>query len=200
MPPLSTKLPAPVPPPRLLARPRPRAPVPRRRLVTRARLVDRLRADPTTMPRLVLVSAPAGFGKTTLLTQWLTAVQAHDRSEVPTLPGMRAGWLSLDATDNDLRAFLTHLVAALRVAHDQVGAEALALMDTERGLPLEAIVAALGTPPDVAGAPPTGALDTSHATAPPGAPRAVPSLPAPPPPRAPRPMTTRGAPPLPLPR
>jgi hypothetical protein len=40
-----------------------RAPAPRRRLVPRERLVDRLQADPTTMPRLVLMSAPAGFGK-----------------------------------------------------------------------------------------------------------------------------------------
>ena len=46
-------------------------PAPRRQLVPRARLIDRLRAEPAALPRLVLVSAPAGFGKTTLLTQWL---------------------------------------------------------------------------------------------------------------------------------
>jgi len=45
-----------------------RAPSPRRQLVPRERLVDKLRADSTRMPRLVLVSVPAGFGKTTLLT------------------------------------------------------------------------------------------------------------------------------------
>lgn len=47
-------------------------PTPRRRLVQRARLLDRLEARAGLMPRLVLVSAAAGFGKTTLLTQWLS--------------------------------------------------------------------------------------------------------------------------------
>ncbi len=51
-------------------------PQPRRRLVERARLLDRLRAE---APRLVLVAAPAGFGKTTLLAQWLAA-EAGQRS------------------------------------------------------------------------------------------------------------------------
>ena len=46
-------------------------PRPRRRLVQRARLTDRLRAEGGESPRLVLVAAPAGFGKTTLLAQWL---------------------------------------------------------------------------------------------------------------------------------
>src|SRR3954471_23480456 len=97
-----------------------RAPTPRRRLVARARLVDRL-VDPTMVPRLVLVSAPAGFGKTTLLTQWVTAGQ----DQAP--PALRVGWLSLDESDNDPRAFLSHLVAALQVACPDVGAEALAM-------------------------------------------------------------------------
>jgi LuxR family transcriptional regulator, maltose regulon positive regulatory protein len=48
-------------------------PSPRRRLVQRARLTGELRADGGEGPRLVLVAAPAGFGKTTLLAQWLAA-------------------------------------------------------------------------------------------------------------------------------
>src|SRR3954447_20834809 len=177
-----------------------RAPVPRRRLATRAPPVGPPRADPTTMPRLVLVSAPAGFGKTTLLTQWLTAVQARDRSEVPSLPGMRAGWLSLDATDNDLRAFLTHLVAALRVAHDQVGAEALALMDTERGLPVEDIVASLVNDLDVLGGSTIVALEDYHVIDTPEVHQAVTFLLDHLPPQVTLAMTTRADPPLPLPR
>jgi ATP/maltotriose-dependent transcriptional regulator MalT len=51
-------------------------PVPRRRLVARHRLTDRLLTEPGSMPRLVLIGAPAGFGKTTLMTQWLTATRA----------------------------------------------------------------------------------------------------------------------------
>jgi len=92
------------------------APAPRRRLIPRERLVDQLRADPTTMPRLVLISAPAGFGKTTLLTQWLTLGRAEDPAQGRTPQALRVGWLSLDPADADLRAFLTHLVAALQAA------------------------------------------------------------------------------------
>src|ERR687883_355815 len=87
MPVLGTKL----PPPR-----------PRRRLVQRARLTDRLRADGGEGPRLVLVAAPAGFGKTTLLTQWLAA-ESSQRS---------VAWVALDPGDADLRLVMTHLGAA----------------------------------------------------------------------------------------
>ena len=65
-------------------------PSPRRRLVQRARLTDRLRADGGEAPRLVLVAAPAGFGKTTLLAQWLAAAERRSA-------GWR-GWPSTRAT------------------------------------------------------------------------------------------------------
>src|SRR5262245_14731115 len=89
-------------------------PRPRRRLVERARLTDRLRAE---APRLVLVAAPAGFGKTTLLAQWLAGEQ-------------RVAWLALDAGDAELRQFLTHLVAAVQAVAPEAGADALALLET----------------------------------------------------------------------
>ena len=111
-----------------------RAPSSRRQLVPRERLVDTLRADSATMPKLVLVSAPAGFGKTTLLTQWLTSRPAEDRGQDRGPPAPRVAWLSLDAADADLGLFLTHLVAAVQAASSEVGAEALALLDTDRGL------------------------------------------------------------------
>ena len=56
--------------------------------------------------RLTLVSAPAGFGKTALLSDWVAGL-GEGRSRT------RAGWLSLDDADNDLARLLTHLVAAL---------------------------------------------------------------------------------------
>src|SRR5690348_6181030 len=111
-------------------------PAMRRRLVSRSRLTDRLRVEPSSMPRLVLVSAPAGFGKTTLIAQWL-ASGGRDGESKPAGPPPRVAWLSLDAGDSDLRRFVTHLVAAIQVSSPQVGAEALALLDSGRTLPTE---------------------------------------------------------------
>src|SRR3954464_832455 len=93
-------------------------PRPRRRLVQRARLLDRLRADGGEAPRLVLVAAPAGFGKTTLLTQWLAA-EGSER---------RVAWLALDPGDADLRPFVTHLVAAIQTVEPEAGVDALDLL------------------------------------------------------------------------
>jgi LuxR family maltose regulon positive regulatory protein len=108
-----------------------RIPVARRALVARVRLTGPLArltdGEDAGLPRLVLVAAPAGFGKTTLLTQWL----AHDDGA----SSPRVAWLSLDAADSDLRRFLRHLVAAVRVACldlPGVGAEAAALAEADR--------------------------------------------------------------------
>jgi LuxR family transcriptional regulator, maltose regulon positive regulatory protein len=84
------------------------------------------------MPRLVLVSAPAGFGKTTLLTQWLTS---QDTGDGRGTLAARVAWLSLDPADSDPRMFLPHLVAALQIVSPEVGVEALTLMDTAREFP-----------------------------------------------------------------
>ena len=70
-------------------------------MVARPRLIDRL--DEGLHRKLTLVCAPAGFGKTTLLGGWLTA-----------LPRPTA-WVSLDEGDNDPSRFLSYLVAALRI-------------------------------------------------------------------------------------
>ena len=81
--------------------------VPRRRrgLVARPRLSERLSRGAESA--LTLVSAPAGFGKTTLLAEWLAAAPADGRS---------VAWLSLDQRDNDPAVFWTYLVAALQTA------------------------------------------------------------------------------------
>lgn len=75
------------------------APSPRANRVHRQRLLDRLEAGSRSV--LALVSAPAGFGKSTLIGDWL--------SHRP----QPSAWLSLDAGDSDLRRFLTYMVAAL---------------------------------------------------------------------------------------
>jgi len=71
--------------------------------VVRADLIERLRAEQGTS--VVVVSAPPGYGKTTLLTQWL----ARDRR--------RHEWLTLDAADNDLSRLLTYLALAIDGIH-----------------------------------------------------------------------------------
>jgi len=65
---------------------------------------------------LTLISAPAGFGKTTLVSSWLEHVK---------LP---AAWLSLDEDDNDFARFLAYFVAALQTIQPETGARVLALL------------------------------------------------------------------------
>ena len=107
--------------------------VPRRRrgLVARPRLSERLsrRAESA----LTLVSAPAGFGKTTLLAEWLAAAPADGRS---------AAWLSLDQRDNDPALFWTYLITALQRAAPGVGAGALSLLQSPQPQ-IEAVLATL---------------------------------------------------------
>jgi LuxR family maltose regulon positive regulatory protein len=177
-----------------------RAPPPRRQLVPRERLVALLRTDSTTMPRLVLVSAPAGFGKTTLLTQWLMQGRAEDPDQRRPPDAVRVAWLSLDAADAELRTFLTHLVAALQAAGPQVGAEALVLMDTERALPVEGIVASLVDDLDALAGATVVALDDYHVIDNPAVHQAVELLLDHLPPQVTLAITTRADPPLALPR
>ena len=72
-------------------------PRPRRELVPRPRLRERLAHG--TAGKLTLISAPAGFGKSTLLTEWLTARPAGQAGE------RLIAWLSLDQGDNDPASF-----------------------------------------------------------------------------------------------
>ena len=106
-----------------------------RGLVPRPRLSERLNRG--TMSKLLLVSAPAGFGKTTLLAEWLAAgpgALAADRL---------AAWLSLDPSDSDPTSFWTYLIAALRTAGPGVGETALALLHAPRPPPIETVLTTL---------------------------------------------------------
>ena len=75
-------------------------PLPRPKVVLRPRLIERLNEG--LHGKLTLISAPAGFGKTTLVSEWVADCKR------PT------AWLSLDEGDNDPTRFLTYLVAALQ--------------------------------------------------------------------------------------
>lgn len=84
-----------------------RSPPRARHLVSRARLIDALeRGLPAS--RLVLVLAPAGYGKTTLLAEWAT------RSNLP------VAWLTMDPDDNDLERFLRYLFAAWETCQPEI--------------------------------------------------------------------------------
>ncbi|HET6966444.1 MAG TPA: LuxR C-terminal-related transcriptional regulator [Acidimicrobiales bacterium] len=115
-----------------------RVPMRRRDLVARPRLIEQLdgRLDGSgSFPRLMLVAAPAGFGKTTILTQWLAEVDSRHR--------MKVAWLSLDRADADIKRFLTNVILALQTVNPDVGIEALALIDHERGFSTEAALVSL---------------------------------------------------------
>ena len=86
-------------------------------LVPRRQLIERLQAG--LHHKLTLISAPAGFGKTTLASSWVSELPAAGGSEIA------VGWLSLDEQDNDPVRFLTYLVAALRTFDPEIGSEAL---------------------------------------------------------------------------
>jgi LuxR family maltose regulon positive regulatory protein len=107
----------------------------RRGLVLRPRLSERL--DHGTASTLMLVSAPAGFGKTTLLSGWLAAGPAAAADE------RLVAWLSLDPADNDPASFWTYVIAALRTAASGVGEGALALLHAPQPPPIETVLTVL---------------------------------------------------------
>jgi LuxR family maltose regulon positive regulatory protein len=98
-------------------------------LVSRPRLVERLDVGPSR--KLTLVSAPAGFGKTTLVAEWLSSVE-HP-----------VAWLSLDEEDNDPARFFTYLVAALQTVAPNVGQAAQAMAQSPQPPPPQALLASL---------------------------------------------------------
>ena len=106
-------------------------PSPRHNLVARRRLHERLTG--TADAKLTLVSAPAGFGKTTVVAEWLGTV---------TDDGAAVAWLSLDEHDNDPALFWSYVLAALQMAVPGLGAGARALLDSADG-PIEVVLATL---------------------------------------------------------
>src|SRR5215210_6036287 len=111
---LATKLYVPPPPPKVVFRPR---------LVER--LIEGLNR------KLTLISAPAGFGKTTLLSEWAATSDTQ------------VAWLSLDEGDSDPTRFLTYLVAALRTIAPTVGEGVLSVLQSTQQPPAEAILSGL---------------------------------------------------------
>jgi LuxR family transcriptional regulator, maltose regulon positive regulatory protein len=104
-------------------------PPPRPNIVRRPRLIARLNEGLDR--KLTLLSAPAGFGKTTLLSDWIAGC---DR---------QSAWLSLDKGDSDPARFLAYLIVALQTIEASIGAGVLGALRSSQLPPLEPILTAL---------------------------------------------------------
>src|SRR5438876_2494750 len=116
---LATKLYIPPPPPKVVLRPR---------------LSERLNEG--LQRKLTLIAAPAGFGKTTLVSAWVAGCERLE-------PKVRVAWLSLDEGENDPIRFLTYLVAALQTIAANIGEGVLGMLQSSQPPPPEAILTAL---------------------------------------------------------
>jgi LuxR family maltose regulon positive regulatory protein len=104
-------------------------PRPRSNLVSRPRLIERLSAGQD--KKITLIAAPAGFGKTTLLSDW-----------IPQSPRC-VTWLSLDEGDNDSTRFWTYFITSLQQLNHAVGDTALTLLQSPQTPPVISILTAL---------------------------------------------------------
>jgi LuxR family maltose regulon positive regulatory protein len=91
--------------------------------------------------KLTLFSAPAGFGKTTLVRKWIDKLgtEIPNRSVIT----YRIAWMSLDEGDNDVSRFLSYLVAALQTIAPNIGDGMLAVLQSPRHPPSESILTTL---------------------------------------------------------
>jgi len=104
-------------------------PLLRENVVHRPHLVERLNGG--LRRKLILVSAPAGFGKTTLLSEWIAAYKGS------------AAWLSIDEGDNDLTRFWSHFIAALQMIAENVGSRVLGMLQSPQSPSMESILTSL---------------------------------------------------------
>jgi LuxR family maltose regulon positive regulatory protein len=107
------------------------APPPRPGIVLRPRLIERLNDGLAKGSRLTLISASAGFGKTTLVSEWIAVCERP------------VAWLSLDEGDNDITRFLTYLVTALQTIAANIGEKVLGALQSPQPPPIELILTAL---------------------------------------------------------
>jgi LuxR family maltose regulon positive regulatory protein len=118
-------------------------PPPRLNLVARPRLSARLQAG--LRDKLTLLAAPAGFGKTTLLSAWLSselpATQQLKTQDSKLKPSV--AWVSLDAGDNDPPRFWSYVCAAVETLLPGVAETALALLQSPQPPPAEALLPSL---------------------------------------------------------
>jgi len=104
----------------------------RQNMVSRPRLTERMNAG--MRGTLTLIVAPAGWGKTTLLSAWHAD---------PSRPAQPLGWVSLDAGDNDPVRFWTYVIVALNTPYSSVDETALALLHSPQSPPIESVLTLL---------------------------------------------------------
>ena len=109
-------------------------PPPRPKVVPRPRLIEHLNQG--LQRKLTLISASAGFGKTALVSQWLAGGERRE-------PKVRVAWLSLDEGDSAPPRFLTYVIAALQTISANIGAGALAALQSPQPPPTESILTTL---------------------------------------------------------
>ncbi|MFZ1398202.1 MAG: LuxR C-terminal-related transcriptional regulator [Candidatus Promineifilaceae bacterium] len=101
--------------------------------------------------KLTLISAPAGFGKTTLISEWISqkGEGRREKEEKKILPSSflphpsNVAWLSLDEQDGDLTRFLTYFLAALQTVAPELGQQAVAALQNPQPPPTESILTTL---------------------------------------------------------
>ncbi|NIK79234.1 LuxR family maltose regulon positive regulatory protein [Paenibacillus castaneae] len=125
-------------------------PTPRPKAVLRPRLTERLNKG--FYRKLTLISAPAGYGKTTLVCEWLADC------------GWPAAWLSLEEGDNELTRFLTCMISSLQTLEENIGEGVLAVLQTPQLPPIESILTALLNEIAAISTPFILVLDDYHAT------------------------------------
>ncbi len=109
-------------------------PTPRPQFLQRSRLIDQLNAG-WQHRKLTLVSAAAGFGKTTLITTWIQQNRQEKEFHV--------AWLSLDEDDGELHRFLTYFIAALKTAEPTLGDGVLTMLQSPQLPPPESLLTVL---------------------------------------------------------
>ena len=125
-------------------------PLPRPKAILRFRLTDRL--DDVLHRKLTLVSAPAGFGKSTLVSEWLASRKQP------------AAWLSLDKEDGDRIRFLTYFAAAVQAVAAAIGSDVVRVLQSPQPPSTESVLAHLLNDIAAAGQPLVFVLDDYHVT------------------------------------
>ena len=98
-------------------------------IVFRPKLYDKLNIGLTR--KLILISAPAGFGKTTLLSDWINQ------------QNIQTAWFSIDKADNDPSEFLNYIISGIQNIHKEFGQSALKLLNSPNKPSVESIVSLL---------------------------------------------------------